>query len=81
MKRSMFTLALVLLPTVAMAQPHIKVDCMAYHKNDDGLWAVTRANVIILDGKSIPVDITNACCYGSDKSRWMLGGGQYYQDY
>jgi hypothetical protein len=63
-----------LVPAVASAQPRtIKVDCAAYHKNSDGLWTVTQTNVIVVDGKSITVDATNACCFGADRSRLIVG--------
>jgi hypothetical protein len=65
----------VLLPVPAWAQAQtIKVDCTAYRKNDDGLWAVTHPNVIVLDGKPVSVDATNACCFGADRSRLIVGG-------
>jgi len=63
---------LALLPTVALAQQNIKVDCSAYHKNSDGLWTIIRENVIIFDAKLIPINLTNACCFGSDSKRWIL---------
>jgi hypothetical protein len=73
MKQLILLSALALLPTVALAQQTIKVDCSAYHKNPDGLWTVMHDNVIILDGKPIPINLTMACCFGSDSKRLMLG--------
>jgi hypothetical protein len=74
-KRLILILALALLPTVALAQGQtMKIDCTAYRRNPDGLWTVIHTNVIVLDGKSITVDMTNACCFGSDRSRLVLGG-------
>lgn len=64
---------LMLLPTIALAQQNIKVDCLAYHKNPDGLWTIIHENVIIFGGKPIPINLTNACCFGSDSKRLMLG--------
>jgi hypothetical protein len=63
-----------LFPTVALAQSTSKVDCSAYHKNDDDLWTVKRSNVIIVDGKPISIDMTMGCCFGSDSSRLIIGG-------
>jgi hypothetical protein len=64
---------LALVPAAVSAQPQtIKVDCAAYHKNSDGLWTVMHANVIVLDGKPITVDATNACCFGADRSRLIV---------
>jgi len=74
MKWSMVIPALVLLPTAAAAQSHFTVDCTAYRRNDDGLWAIVRPNEIQMDGKSIPIDITNACCFGSNRARLIIGG-------
>jgi hypothetical protein len=75
MRRLILMFALVLLPTVAFAQTQtIKVDCSAYSKNNEGLWTIIHANDIILDGKSISINLNNACCFGSDRSRLMLGG-------
>jgi hypothetical protein len=66
---------IALLPNGALAQPQtIKVDCSAYHKNPDGLWTVTHANVMILDGKSLTIDVTMACCFGSNSGRLVLNG-------
>ena len=66
---------LALLPEAALAQSLTsKVDCSAFHKNDDGLWKITRDNVIIVDGKPISVNMPGACCYGSDRSRLILQG-------
>ena len=73
MKRLMLLSMLALLPTVALAQQTIKVDCSAYHKNLDGLWTVIHENVIIFDGKPISITLTNACCFGADSKRLMLG--------
>jgi hypothetical protein len=74
MDRLVLITVLVLLPVAAWAQSQIKVDCTAYRKNDDGLWAVTHPNVIVLDGKPVSVDATNACCFGADRSRLIVGG-------
>jgi len=75
MKRSILASILTLLPTVALAQAQsIKVDCTAYHKNPDGLWAVTHENVITLDGKPLAINLPTACCFGSDSKRLILGG-------
>ena len=74
MSRLMFIFAFALLPTVALAQSHFTVDCTAYRRTDDGLWAVTRPNVIVVDGKSISINMTNACCYGADRSRLVIKG-------
>ena len=75
MNRLVLMAVLVLLPVAAWAQAQtIKVDCTAYRKNDDGLWAVTHPNVIVLNGKPVSVDATNACCFGADRSRLMVGG-------
>jgi hypothetical protein len=74
-KRLILILVVALLPSAAAAQTQtINVDCTAYHKNSDGLWAVTRANVIVQDGKPITVEATNACCFGADRSRLIVGG-------
>jgi hypothetical protein len=73
MDRLVLIAVLVLLPVAAWAQ-QIKVDCTAYRKNDDGLWAVTHPNVIVLNGKPVSVDATNACCFGADRSRLIVGG-------
>jgi hypothetical protein len=74
-KRLILTLVFALLPSAALAQGQtIKVDCTAYHRNSDGLWAVTHANVIVQDGKPITVGVANACCFGADRSRLVVGG-------
>ena len=73
-KRLMLISALVLLPTAVWAQTQtMKIDCTAYRRNPDGLWTVIRPNVVVLDGKPISVDMTNACCFGSDRNRLVLG--------
>jgi hypothetical protein len=74
MKRLILLSVLMLLPTVAFAQSQtMKVDCSAYRKNDDDLWTVIHENVIILDGKPIPINLTRACCFGADSKRLMMG--------
>jgi hypothetical protein len=73
-RRLILIAAVTLLPAAASAQDTIKVDCTAYHKNDEGLWAVTHANVIIFNGKPITVDATNLCCFGADSRRLIVGG-------
>jgi hypothetical protein len=73
MKRLMLMSVLALLPTVALAQSQTsKVDCSAYRKNDNRLWAIIRDNVIIVDGKPISINMTMACCFGSDSKRLIL---------
>jgi hypothetical protein len=73
MRRFMLMSVLALLPTAALAQTQtIKIDCTAYHKNLDGLWTITRPNIIVLDGKPISVQMTDACCFGSDSKRLIL---------
>jgi len=75
MKRLILLSVLALLPTIALAQTGTsKVDCSAYHKNDDRLWTIIHDNVIILDGKPISINMKMACCFGSDSKRLMLGG-------
>jgi len=73
MKRLMLLTFLTLLPTAALAQQTIKVDCLAYKRTSNGLWTVIRQNIIILDGKPIPVKLTLACCFGSESKRLMEG--------
>jgi hypothetical protein len=66
---------LALVPTVALAQSLTsKVDCSAYHKIPDGLWTITRENVIIVDRKPISINMTMECCFGSDRKRLIIGG-------
>jgi hypothetical protein len=73
MKRLTLAAVLALGPTAASAQTQtIHVDCTAYQKNPDGLWTVMRPNIIVLDGKSVSVDVSNACCFGSDSKRLIL---------
>ena len=75
MKRLMLMLILTLLPTVAPAQSQTsKADCSAYHKHLDRLWTILHENVIIVDGKPISINMTMACCFGSDSKRLIIGG-------
>jgi hypothetical protein len=75
MKSLIMMSVLALLPRAALAQSLTsKINCSAYHKNDDGLWTITRENVITVDGKPISTNMPGACCYGSDRSRLILGG-------
>jgi hypothetical protein len=75
MKRLILMAILTLLPTVTSAQSLTsKVDCSAYHKTLDRLWTVMHENVIIVDGKPISINMTMACCFGSDSKRLIIGG-------
>jgi hypothetical protein len=75
MKRLLLMSILTMLPTVALAQSQVsKLDCAAYQKNLDRLWTVTRENVMIVNGKSISINMTMACCFGSESKRLILGG-------
>jgi hypothetical protein len=74
MKHLALISALVLSPLGAWAQGStLKIDCSAYHKNLDGLWTVIRPNTIVVDGKSVAVDLTRACCFGADTQRLAIG--------
>lgn len=75
MKSLAVAFILSLLPWCALAQSQTaRVDCTAYQKKDDGRWAIKRPNVIESNGKSIPVEMTDACCFAADSNRLMISG-------
>lgn len=62
---AMLVAVIALFPMVAAAQSG-GVDCSAFYRYPSGAWAVVHPTVIVVGNRSLPIDMSEACCFRSE---------------